>query len=430
MKAARGRIGQYKILQQEQRLHPYLAPNEQFSKESLFSMLASHRQIILKPVYGTEFITIAVEEGSFHLNINDMFIQVSEKEDVYKILQREMSEQHYIIQPQLTQTSLWRRAFHRFVTVHKKTSNWQVTCTTKHSNHFFEPFVYRYCFHKMQDIALLVAQQLGQFYTNCECIVIEMAFNLKGDILIYDTTLHFSISKWNQYQILSHLMPQTDLLTEATFQNFLKKYDMVFLKPCNGQQGKDIIKVRKWNNTYEIYIGISRLEKQDVVEAYQYICQICLAPKHYIIQQGIPLTMIEDCFIDIRVMTQKVDGDWQVTGKAVKVAGHLFFITNAARAILPLEEALKQTPISPESWEDLASQIDAICLAAMKELAHRDHVTVVGFDVGVTDRGEVWIIEGNYVPDISIFKRLEDQTMYETILTNRNIVVKQPSEHS
>lgn len=428
MKAIRGRIGQNKVLQMEQRLQPHLVSYERFSKESLFSMLEHHQQIRLKPIYGSEVVTISVQQGAYHLNINDSSIVVSEKQDVYNIVVLEMKEQPYIIQPQWVQTSLVKKMFYRFITVHKKSSKWHINFTTKHCNHFFERLVYRRCSYKLKKLALLVAHQLERFYEKCESIVIEMAFNLKGEVFICDTTLHFPISKWSQYQSLHRFMPHTDLLTETSFQKFLKQYPTIFLKPCNGQNGKNIIKINKLNDTrYEIYTGISKLEKHEALEVYKVIRQMCLCSKDYIIQRGIPLAMIDDCFIDVRVMTQKIDGVWQVTGKAVKVAGRLFFVTNAARTILTLEEALQQTTVPSMRQQKLDADIDALCLAALKELRHHTSITIVGFDVGITAQGEVWIIEGNYVPDISLFKQLEDKTMYETIVKNR-LLVKQPSE--
>lgn len=428
MKATRGRIGQNKVLQMEQQLHSHLVSYERFSKESLFSMLAHHPKIRLKPIYGPEVITISVQQGVYHLNINDSSIVVSEKQDVYKIVLLEMKEQQYIIQPQWVQTSLMKMMFYRFITVHKKDSKWHINFTTKHCNYFFERLVYRRCSYKLEKLAMLAAQQLGRFYEKCESIVVEMAFNLKGEVFIYDTTLHFPISKWSQYQYLYRFMPHTDLLTETSFQEFLKQYPTIFLKPCNGQHGKNIIKINKLNDTrYEIYTGISKLEKQEALETYKMIRQMCVPSKDYIIQQGIPLAIIDDCFIDVRVMTQKIEGVWQVTGKAVKVAGRLFFVTNAARTILTLEEALQQTPIPFMRQQKLEADINALCLAAVKELRHHASLTIVGFDVGITAQGEVWIIEGNYVPDISLFKQLEDKIMYETIVKNR-LLVKRPSE--
>ena len=428
MKAYRGRIGQYKILQHQEKLHPYLVPYKRFTKESLYSMLDDYKHIILKPVYGTQFIKISSEKEGFHIKTNELPLVALEKEEVYNIVQQKVSEQHYIIQPEMRQTPLWKKNFSRFITVHKSASKWRVVSTTKILNDFSEALAYLSCFSTLQKVAILAAEQLGKYFPHSNTIVFEMAFNRKEEIFIYDSALHFSVSKWSQYQTLHRFMPKTDLLTAATFQIYLTCYPVVFLKPCNSQNGKGIIKIHKLNAvTYEMHFGITKIIKRTIQEIYETIRQMDGLSDHYIIQKGIALATIDQCFIDLRVITQKIDGVWQVTGKAVKVAGQQYFITNAAQAILPLEEAFKQSTISSINHKKLSAKIDAYCLTAVKELEHQKDITIVGFDVGVTNRGKIGIIEGNYVPDISMFNKLQDKTMYEIIVENRR-VVKQPSE--
>ena len=83
-----------------------------------------------------------------------------------------------------------------------------------------------------------------------------MSFTWQGEVLIHDSYLHFSVSKWNQYQSIGNYMPLTDLLTFETLQHFISMNETVFLKPCNGQHGKGIIKItKKIGNNYEIQIG-------------------------------------------------------------------------------------------------------------------------------------------------------------------------------
>jgi hypothetical protein len=208
-----------------------------------------------------------------------------------------------------------------------------------------------------------------------------------------------------------------DLLTATIFQMYLTCYPVIFFKPCNSQNGKGIIKIHKLNAvTYDIHFGITKIIKRTIQEIYEMIRQMDGLSDHYIIQKGIALATIDQCFIDLRVITQKIDGVWQVTGKAVKIAGQQYVITNAAQAILPVEEAFKQSTISSIIHKQLSAKIDALCLTAVKELEHQKDITIVGFDVGVTGRGEISIIEGDHVPDISMFNKLQDKAMYETIV--------------
>ena len=428
MQSIRGRIAQYKILLKEQALHPYLIPNERFSKITLFSMLEKHNDIMLKPIVGMDYITVSKEQQHFNIVANGLSSVVMDLEELYETLQQQMTKQNYVIQPLSNVTHIYKKNYRCFITVQKRGTNWQITSSTNKFNHRIQTIAYSKIHVKLQKIAQVVAKQLGEFYPKCESIVVEFLFNLKGDLFITDSLLHFSVSKWNQYQSISQFMPKTDLLTIETFQNFLTNYPIVFIKPCNGQQGKGIIKIsRVAFTTYLVEIGRRRWIKQSIQEVYEHTRALLQVEKNYIIQQGIPLATVDNNFTDLRVMTQKVGDEWHVTGKVVKIAGPHFFVTNAAQKVLMLEDALEQSTIPVVFHRQLEERIDAICITAAKMLDEQKERTIIGFDVGVTNLGHIWIIEGNYVPDLSFFKDLEDQSMYKTILKNRQLF-HQPSE--
>ena len=111
----------------------------------------------------------------------------------------------------------------------------------------------------------------------------------------------------------------------------------------------------------------------------------------------------------------------------MKLAGDGFIITNAAKEIIPLPKALKQSTIPLVYHEQLDKRINELCLNAAIALDYPKTFKEIGFDVGLTNRGEISIIEGNYCSDISMFHLLEDRAMYKTILSNRGLV-NQPSE--
>ncbi|MEK4627708.1 YheC/YheD family protein [Solibacillus sp. FSL R7-0682] len=417
MQAIRGRVGQYKILAQHDSLRPYLAPQINYSKDTLFEMLERYDCLYLKPIVGMDIITINKIQEVFHITTTIHSFEATERETVYELIQKEVNNRRYLIQPQINEKFIPIRNYRRFITVQKRGLNWRVTASTKQSNHFQEYIIYSSQRASIQKIALLAAEQLGKYYSECEAIVVEVSFNRMGTFYITDSFLHFSVSKWNQYQSLEYLMPKTDLLTAATFQSFLQTYPLIFLKPCNGQQGKGIIKVQNVNSIcYEIHMGRQKWVIQGIQPVYEHIRELAPIEDNYIIQQGIELATIKNYFTDIRVMTNKDQSDWQVTGKAVKVAGPHFFVTNAAQAVLPLELALKHSSIQPIHHPSLEKKIDKACLMAANLLDQPAERTIIGFDVGVTDYGQIWIIEGNYVPDMSLIYRFNDPLQYENIL--------------
>ena len=46
-------------------------------------------------------------------------------------------------------------------------------------------------------------------------------------------------------------------------------------------------------------------------------------------------------------------------------------------------------------------------------------IKIIGFDIGITDLGDIWIIEGNHTPDLSMFYMLEDKSIYMNILKSK-----------
>lgn len=427
MSAIRGRLNQYKILSREPRLISTIVPTIRLTQSSLLSMLATYDSLVLKPVVGMQLIKIYKKNGVFTLWTNGTQHIVSNEEGIYEIIQQNIENQNYVIQPMDTNESFSNKTFHRLVTLQKKGERWEITSSTKITKNRNEGMLYLYRYPKIQKIAQLAAETLYVEYPNCETIVLEMGFNQQGDILIHDSYLHFSVSKWNQYQSIGNYMPLTDILTLATFRHFMLVNETIFLKPCNGQQGKGIIKITKSvGNNYEVQIGRTKWVKESLAELYLHLQKMLIFDDCYVIQQGIPLATIDDCVLDVRVLMQKVDGIWQVAGKVVKLAGKGFFITNAAQEILPLELATGQSTISSDYHSRLNDLLNQLCTTAALTL-DLDHArTEIGFDVGITNDGELSIIEGNYRSDISMFHQLEDKTMYKAILNNRS-VVKQPS---
>ena len=421
MHAIRGRIGQYKILMQQEQLRPYIVRTERFTKDALLSIWNNANQIILKPIVGTDYIVVTKHYDNFHVKTNIESMEVSEQA-LYNTLQQHIGERKYVLQQQPTTARLIKKSFRRLITVQKCNGHWQVTASTKLLNHMIEQVAYDMHEARLHKIAVLAAQQLGPYYPHCEAIVIELAFNLTGDIAITDSFLHFSVSKWNQYQRIAKYMPKTDLLTTATFYSFLRRYPLVFLKPCNGQQGKGIIKIsRKTILLYEVQFGRQIWIIQGIRQVYEHIRKLVAIDHNYIIQRGIALATIDQRFSDIRVMTQKAKNHWHVTGKVVKVAGPYFFITNAAQVTLPLQQALERSTVFSIFHQKLEQRIDRICLAAAELLDEPIERNIIGFDVAVTNLGQIRILEGNYVPDLSLFRRLEDPSIYNIILDYKHM---------
>ena len=385
---------------------------------------------MIKPVFGPGEIFVSLENNQYKIISKSNLVTFIKKENLYEYLvSNELTQKFYIIQPKITHSSLFQKSFQSFVTVHRSslTSKWKYVSHTAKSHSIFGKLFYKLSQRKIENIAFLAAKILGESFPECNTMVIEIEFNLKGEIWIQDTLLHLPRSKWDQHQILysnrflSSYVPETDLMTESSFKHFIHKYNEIILKPCIGQEGNGVIKVSSNDDRkYEIDTGKFKHKNLHFKEAYQFLKEHYLTEKEYIIQKRLPLAMINDSPIDIRVLTQKNEASWAVTGKIIKVAKPGVFNTNPPKKYIGFKDGIEDSNIDQDIKSSLNFHLDKICLIASKKLEQKKpDIHTIGFDIAITKQGDIWIIEGNYAPDLYMFYTLEEKSMYLKIMKTK-----------
>ena len=99
----------------------------------------------------------------------------------------------------------------------------------------------------------------------------------------------------------------------------------------------------------------------------------------------------------------------------MKVAVKDYFVSNRASKLLTLEDALSKAE-SEISHENCARSIELVCKKASKRLIKNNgEHSIIGFDIGIDNKGEVWVIEGNYAPSLSMFYMFENNEIHERI---------------
>ena len=421
-----GRLSQHKILMSDERIAKHLLETVLFSEASLLKFLNKYSAIAIKPVIGPGEINILSEKKKIQILSISKTTTLTKMEDVYPyLINKELKQKYYIIQPLKLSSRFIKNPFQYYITVHRNSpsNDWFIKSNTEKYHSLFGAILYdMFFFQKIEHLSILATQKLAESYPNCHTVVIEILYDLKGGIWIKDAVLHFRNSKWRQYhtlasnQALTSHLPCTDLLTKCTLTKFLNKYDEIIIKPCVGQEGKGIMKISSnKDQTYEIQAGKMKFLKANIDEIYDFIEQRFLMKKNYLVQQKLSLATINDCPIDIRVVTQKSDSAWIATAMLVKVAGRGYFITNAAQKLLTIADMYKDLNLSIP-LEMLENKLAEICISASTQLEKAEQeVKLIGFDIGITNQGDIWIIEGNYVPDTNMFYRLENKEMYMKI---------------
>ena len=238
--------------------------------------------------------------------------------------------------------------------------------------------------------------------------------------------MRVSYGKWTKHKLMSRddrligYLPDTEYFKEEALWRMLEKHSQVMLKPFYGYQGRGVVQLSALEDEQiELHKEYKKIILKGKEESYSYLKKNHFSKKRprYIVQQKIPLATINDNPFDIRVMVQrkKDSSEWVITGKLAKVAADNFVITNAAKAVVSVEEAMNRSTLNNEHIDNIVTELEQISLLVAEQLAKSyPKKRVYGIDIGIDQEGKIWIIEANLSPATSIFKLIKDNS-YETI---------------
>jgi hypothetical protein len=235
-----------------------------------------------------------------------------------------------------------------------------------------------------------------------------------------------SVGKWTKYKLLNKeqallpYLPETQLFSKESLWALLDKYNQIVFKPSIGCQGRGVRLITSLEKEqYEIHEEVSKIKLNDRNELYDYLMKGQRNKRSYILQQKIELAIIDGNRFDLRVMVQRKKGapEWKVTGKVARVAGKGFFITNAAKELLNVEEAINLSSLNQKPVDEVLKQIDKVALLTTGYLGkYYPKCRAIGIDMGIDSKENIWIIEVNLYPVIEFFNYLKDKSMYNTII--------------
>ncbi|WP_248513772.1 YheC/YheD family protein [Sporosarcina sp. NCCP-2222] len=313
----------------------------------------------------------------------------------------------------------------RFIVTMQREENhsWHIASIIKVNSTMPAHALFRWRIARMRRSLQQLADEVAANYKDSLTVVLTVTCNPSGYVQLEHHRIHFRNSKWSQYALLKSnnrlapYLPPTELYTPETVRDFLQRYKEVLLKPCIGQEGKGIIQViRQPDESFAIHQWNEKYTCASYDELFERLASSNVAKKPYIVQQKLRLAEIGDCPIDLRVVVQKDENRWVGTGMLVKVAAKDFFVTNVAQHIMPFEEGIRQSSIARFGARKLKDRLYQLCLAAARQLEQVNPAPdIIGYDIGITQCGKIFILEGNYVPDLAMFHSLEDQKMYWTI---------------
>jgi len=222
------------------------------------------------------------------------------------------------------------------------------------------------------------------------------------------------LNKWITYKALVEDKAMVRYVPETIlYENFgsvlamLNRHGGIFLKPTASSVGKGIMEIRWFDGGYQCRFRHSQHNVSKVVrgnQALQELVQSQVGRRSYLVQQGIDLAHYQQRPFDVRALVQKtVDGSWVITGMAARVAGPGSITTHvpnggtAESLAKVIKEVFGQELDEPKGiGEELRKA--ALLAPPLIERYLQKNFAELSMDIGIDERGQVWIIEANSKP--------------------------------
>ncbi|MBO8141652.1 MAG: YheC/YheD family protein [Firmicutes bacterium] len=206
---------------------------------------------------------------------------------------------------------------------------------------------------------------------------------------------------------LSRHLPDTIPLTgPAVLRRFADTHRRVYLKAVGGSLGNGTMELARtasgWRLRYNPGPGRTRTASFHTWPGAWTAIQRITRGRPYLAQRAIALARADGRPFDLRLLVQKhPDGRWRFTGGAARVAGLGQITTHVPRGgrRMAMEEALAKA-FGPEYTAEIGRQVADLAerAAAAMEAATKRRFIEMSMDLGIDDRGRMWIFELNAKP--------------------------------
>lgn len=235
--------------------------------------------------------------------------------------------------------------------------------------------------------------------------------------------------KWGMFEQLvksaaiRKYLPVTVKYNQASdLSKFLRRFDLVYMKPSDGTGGRGIIRIERVGE--DEYLVQGRDRQRRILTPFR-AKRSEIAGRltnwklsgQYLIQQGIPITLKDGRVHDYRLLIQKNgQGKWEVTGCAGRIGPERSITSNlhGGGSAVPMEKLLQlrskdkeRTAQVKASMEQLAFDVAHHCEKQFRPLCE------IALDIAVDPNGGVWLLEMNPKPAREVFQRIKETETYE-----------------
>lgn len=231
------------------------------------------------------------------------------------------------------------------------------------------------------------------------------------------------LNKWDIYRILEktalkEYLPYTCLYEEEQFREVLRTNKLIFLKPCFGNQGRGVYRIEHCKDGLRISenslppMHILRLDNAQLPREIEEL----LENKQYIVQSGIPMTLLDEQFFDLRILVQKNGyGNWEITNMISRFAYKQYYNTSIVERVERAEVVL-DTLFPPDKSKKIVQSLRNLSIQVVTKLEEEiGPMAELNVDYGIDSNGALWIIEVNGKPNKNLYKGILDDQELRTI---------------
>lgn len=203
---------------------------------------------------------------------------------------------------------------------------------------------------------------------------------------------------------MARYLPETSSdFSKHQLHTMLRRHRSVYLKPSGGSVGHGMILVSTEEDGYRLSVLKGTSCRNFFAPGYDVLWKAVgqhRLPGTYVLQAAKPLIQWEDRTCDFRVLLQKHQGEWNVIGTGVRVAGDGAITTHvpnggyiaAAEPVIRKWFGARAEVVEHELHEavvEIARIIDRHFALALGEMS---------MDIGVDPSGGIWFFEANSKP--------------------------------
>ncbi|PWI57757.1 YheC/YheD family protein [Sulfoacidibacillus thermotolerans] len=194
------------------------------------------------------------------------------------------------------------------------------------------------------------------------------------------------------------------ILRVQTLDEMLRRFGVIYVKPSGGYGGRGVYRLRAQQD--KIFIQCDRFYERGPLRLTVTRPEFArFAQRHFlriphIAQERIPLIKYHGGQIDFRVVIQRNrNGVWELVGIVPKIAAPDGVVTNLVAGGSRMRLAQLQTLLRAEGMEIDAHALERVAMNIGRLLMKRyPKLGILGYDLGIDERGQVWFIELNPKP--------------------------------